>query len=49
MLTISSLASVVMIAKARIHSPEVGSFQFSNAAKAKRLIAPKGEFIGSRG
>jgi hypothetical protein len=26
--TTSSLASVVMIAKVRIHSPEVGSFQF---------------------
>ena len=25
----SSLASVVMIAKVRIHSPEAGSFQFS--------------------
>src|ERR1700746_3910955 len=25
----SSLASVVMIAKVRVHSPEVGSFQFS--------------------
>jgi hypothetical protein len=30
-LAISSLASVVMIAKVRIHSPEFGSFQFSHS------------------
>jgi CspA family cold shock protein len=30
---IGSLASVVMIAKVRSHSPEVGSFQFSQTVK----------------
>jgi hypothetical protein len=43
----SSLASVVMIVKIRIHSPEVGSCQFSHSPPMpKRAAVPHGDGIG---
>jgi hypothetical protein len=41
-----SLACVVMIAKARIHSPEVRFFQFSQAAVAKRAAILTPDRVG---